>query len=61
MFTKLVDRVATRVIGSVAAGACTTDHGCCCKGSSHPHYLLNCLGTKCQYISSGRCNGPCGG
>jgi len=54
----LIDGLTERVLGRVDAGACVVGHGCCCKGTSHPHYILSCYG-KCQYISNRTCTGAC--
>jgi len=54
----LIDGLTERVLGRVDAGACVPEHGCCCKGTSHPHYILGCHG-KCRYISTRTCTGPC--
>jgi hypothetical protein len=54
----LVDRLTTRVIGTVDAGACDVNFRCCCKGTGRPHWRLNCYG-HCEYRADLRCDGPC--
>ena len=56
--TAIVERLTDRVIGRVDAGACDADFQCCCN-PGHPHYLLNCAGSKCQFISNRTCAGGC--
>ncbi|MEP6697431.1 MAG: hypothetical protein ABJA34_11225 [Pseudonocardiales bacterium] len=46
----LIDRATERVVGHVDAGACVTDHGCCCK-TGHPHYGVGCYGS-CKYMGA---------
>jgi hypothetical protein len=52
MLVKLVDRIAQFALGSVEAGACVGDFGCCCNAART--LVVGCDGT-CHRVSNHQC------
>jgi hypothetical protein len=40
---RIADKLIDKALGSVDAGACIADHGCCCTPGK-PNYGLDCFG-----------------
>jgi hypothetical protein len=62
IFVRVSNALATKALGTVDAGACTTDRGCCCN-SARTRGLdcySNCIVRSCHVLTSDY-GQPCGG
>jgi len=52
--TRIVNLLTSKALGSVDAGACTADRGCCCDTSGRYGYDCggNCIITYCSFTYS---------